>query len=128
MNPTPEMLGKRVNVWFNHTAPDAPPDATGELIGYFDHPTIIVRSDDGKQSHWSTQLRIEMVASTPEQKAALLLRNEVNRVHEALATATRGTERPATAIALIQQLNDLRDIITAAQERAAHLWAQDDAR
>ncbi len=119
----PDMLGKRVKVWLNFSKPDDPPHDEGTLIGYYDHPSIIVQRADGTQASHSSQLRIEVVEPTPEEQAAQRLRNEVAHLHNALSVRTQGTERPKTPIELINQLNDLADIIKAASDRATRLWA-----
>jgi len=61
MKLTPDLIGKWVKVWLNYSRSDDPPHVEGKVIGYCDHPTIIVQDAEGKQSHHSSQLRIEVV-------------------------------------------------------------------
>lgn len=66
MNPTPDLLGKVINIWHNHQAPDAEPTIVGKVVGYYDHPSITVEDAEGNRSTHSSQLRMEIKELAPE--------------------------------------------------------------
>lgn len=56
-------LGARVRVHLNHGGILA----EGEVIGWYDHPTYIVRTASGEQVSCSSQLRYELAEPEPRQ-------------------------------------------------------------
>jgi hypothetical protein len=66
MNPTPELIGKTVKVWWNHADRAVAHAFKGKVIGYCDHPTIIVEDASGTQHYFSSQLRFEVQDLPPE--------------------------------------------------------------
>lgn len=59
-----KLLGKprRVQVWLHHTDPiTTPPWVDGELIGYYDHPSLLIQTPDGRQHAVSSQLQRRVV-------------------------------------------------------------------
>lgn len=61
------LMGQQVQVRLHHTEPGSTPFAEGQVVGFYDHPTIIVRAVDGTQSTHSAQLPIEVVTPGPTE-------------------------------------------------------------
>lgn len=61
------LLGKTIGVWLNHTPAAHEPDYVGEVVGYFDHPSITLRRADGQEVTVSSELRRAVMTQMPEQ-------------------------------------------------------------
>lgn len=51
------IIGHRVRVWLNNTDMEGPAWVEGTAVGYYDHPTIVIRDDTGQQRTVSSNLR-----------------------------------------------------------------------
>lgn len=83
-------LRRRVRVYaaFDHFKQHAP-IAEGVVVGYAPHPTIVVRSEDGRQSDWQVTLPITVLEENAEIPATqeFLTREDLRRIREALSAA-----------------------------------------
>ena len=77
MKLTPDLIGKTVKVWLNHSGASAQPVVEGKVIGYYDSPALIVQDANGRQSTHSSQLRIEVIEPTPDGAAL----RQIGRAH-----------------------------------------------
>ena len=55
--PTSAILGEHIQVWLNFTDTEGPAWIEGTVVGYYDHPTILIETAGGEIRAVSSRLR-----------------------------------------------------------------------
>jgi hypothetical protein len=74
-------IGKRVKVWLHGANLDGPPWVEGIVVGYYNHPSIVIRTDDGREQAVSARLprQVQEMAAGLGMSIERLYRSEESR-------------------------------------------------